>query len=97
MGGIAPFLVILALVNACAATADTLYKTLMQASVPNEQRGRAVGSWVFSIGTAPIGYLEVGAVAGALGAPEALLINGAALGLLNLALALLMPRVRKLP
>ena len=48
------FIVILAAVNACAMSVDTLYKTLMQSNVPNEQRGRAMGSWVLSIGVAPV-------------------------------------------
>ena len=40
------FIVVLAAVNACAMSVDTLYKTLMQSNVPDEQRGRAMGSWV---------------------------------------------------
>ena len=63
------FLALLTFVNACAMSVDTLNKTLMQASVPNEQRGRAMGSWVLSIGTGPVGHLGVGALGGWLGAP----------------------------
>ena len=74
----------IAVVNACATAADTLYKTLMQQNVPNEHRGRAMGSWVLAIGTAPSGHLEVGALAGVLGAPRALLINGGILAVANL-------------
>jgi MFS family permease len=61
----------------CAAAFDVLQQTLIQMAVPDEQRGRAVGVWVLSIGSAPIGHLEMGILAGALGAPAALLINGA--------------------
>ena len=74
------YLFVILVVNACATAADTLYKTLMQENVPNEQRGRAMGSWVLAIGTAPTGHLEVGWVAGMLGAPLALLINGGYIG-----------------
>ena len=69
----------------------------MQQNVPNEQRGRAMGSWVLAIGTAPSGHLEVGALAGVLGAPRALLINGGILAVANLLSGIVLPRVRKLP
>ncbi len=91
------FLALLTFINACASGVDTLYKTLMQASVPNEQRGRAMGSWVLSIGLAPVGHLGIGAMAGALSAPVALLINGSVLTFVTVASALGMPRLRRLP
>ena len=90
------FLVILALINACASIADTLYKTLMQSSVPNEQRGRAMGSWAFSIGIAPVGHIGVGGLASALSAPGALLINGSILTAVSLSCAIGLPRIRRL-
>lgn len=90
------FLVLLTFINACASGVDTLYKTLMQASVPNEQRGRAMGSWVLSIGLAPVGHLSIGAIAGALSAPVALLINGSVLTFVTVASAMGMPRLRRL-
>jgi MFS family permease len=61
----------------CAAAFDVLQQTLIQMAVPDEQRGRAVGVWVLSIGSAPAGHLEMGILAAALGAPVALFINGA--------------------
>ena len=91
------YLFVIAVVNACATAADTLYKTLMQENVPNEQRGRAMGSWVLAIGTAPSGHLEVGWVAGMLGAPRAMLINGGILAIANLLSGAVMPRIRRLP
>ena len=90
------FIVVLAAVNACAMAVDTLYKTLMQTNVPDEQRGRAMGSWVLSIGVAPVGHLGVGALAAALGAPGALLVNGAVLGGVSVAAAIGLPGVRRL-
>ena len=90
------FVLVLALVNASASVADTLYKTLMQRNVPNEQRGRAMGSWVLSIGTAPAGHIGIGAVAGTLGAPAALLINGGILTFIGVTTALGLPRIRRL-
>ncbi|MCI0770762.1 MAG: MFS transporter [Chloroflexi bacterium] len=90
------FILVLGFINACGSMVDTLYKTLMQLSVTNEQRGRATGSWVLSIGVAPIGHLGVGAIAGSLGAPAALLFNGSVLTAVSIAAALGLPRMRRL-
>ena len=90
------FIVVLAAVNACAMSVDTLYKTLMQSNVSDEQRGRAMGSWVLSIGVAPVGHLGVGGLATALGAQGALLVNGAMLAGVSLAAAIGLPKIRRL-
>ena len=95
-GNIYSFLGVLLFVNACAMAVDTLYKTLMQGLVSDEERGRAMGSWVLSIGFAPVGHVGVGALAGVVGAPGALLINGAALAAISVAAALGLPRIRRL-
>jgi MFS family permease len=68
---------VLVVTGCCAGAFDVLQQTLIQLEVPNEQRGRAVGVWVLSIGSAPVGHLEMGMLIAALGAPIALLINGA--------------------
>ncbi len=90
------FLAVLAVVNACAMSVDTLYKTLMQDNVPTEQRGRAMGAWVLSIGFAPAGDLGVGGLASFLGAQGALLINGAVLTFFSLAAFVGLPKIRRL-
>jgi MFS family permease len=90
------FLVVLLVVNACAMAVDTLYKALMQDLVPDEERGRAMGTWVLSVGFAPVGHVGVGALAGVVGAPRALLINGVVLAALNVATGLGLPRIRRL-
>jgi hypothetical protein len=54
-----------------------LQQTRIQLAVPDAQRGRAVGVWVLGLGSAPVGHLEMGLLVAALGAPSALLINGA--------------------
>ncbi len=95
-GNIYSFLGVLLFANACAMAVDTLYKTLMQELVSDEERGRAMGSWVLSIGFAPIGHVGVGALAGAVGAPRALLINGAALATISVIAAIALPRIRRL-
>ena len=91
------FLLVLAVVNACAMAVDTLYKTLMQENVTDEQRGRAMGSWVLSVGVAPVGHLGIGGLAGVLGALGALLVNGAVLSFVSLATVAGLPRIRRLP
>ena len=91
------FLGVLLVVNACAMAVDTLYKTLMQDNVADEERGRAMGSWVLSIGLAPVGHLGVGSVASFLGAPGALMINGAVLAVVSAFTALRLPKIRQLP
>jgi predicted MFS family arabinose efflux permease len=63
-------------IGACAATFDALQQTLVQFAVPEHQRGRAVGVWMFGIGSAPLGHLEMGTLTATFGAPTALMING---------------------
>ena len=90
------FLVILTFVNASASLVDTLFKTLMQSSVADEQRGRAMGSWVLSIGVAPVGFVSLGGLASVLGAQGALLVNGSILAFAGLTSAIGLPRIRRL-
>ena len=83
-------------INLLASATDILHHTLLQLSVSNEQRGRAMGSWIFGIGMAPVGQLEVGYLAGETNSRTALLVNGVALIVLALAMGLFMPRLRRL-
>jgi MFS family permease len=83
-------------VSALAALSDVLSQSLVQLSVPNEMRGRAVGSWMLAIGMAPGGHLQIGALASGLGVSAALFINGAGLLILALACGAGVGRVRRL-
>ena len=56
------------------------------------QRGRAMGAWIIGTGIAPVGHLEVGALASLAGADVALVVNGLALILLTLGMAVGLPR-----
>jgi MFS family permease len=85
---------LLLIIGFCAAAFDVLQQTLIQLAVPDEQRGRAVGVWILGIGSAPVGHLEMGAVAAILGAPTALLINGTLTILAALALMARVPIYR---
>jgi MFS family permease len=58
------------------ASVDSLLPTLLQYSVRDEERGASVGVWNLSRGLGPLGHLEVGAIAGAIGTSLALTING---------------------
>ena len=85
---------VLVLVGFCAGSFDLLQQTLLQLAVPAEQRGRALGLWVFSIGSAPLGHLQMGALIAALGVPVALLINGTLTALAALTLIVRVPIYR---
>jgi MFS family permease len=83
-------------INIMAAAVDILHMVLLQHSVANELRGRAMGAWVVGCGVAPVGHLESGYLAGVIGASLALLCNGIALIVLAGAFALCLPRLRRL-
>jgi len=88
--------VVLVAVNALGALSDLLSQSLMQLSVPDHLRGRAGGAWVVAIGLAPLGQLQIGALASAFGVSVALGASGVALVALAGAAALLFPRMRRL-
>lgn len=77
-------------IGACAAMVDALEWIMLQDSVPDELRGRALGGWNFAIGWGWIGPVALGATAAATSVSTALTVSGALLlttALLTLALA----------
>jgi hypothetical protein len=101
--GAAPYLVgfagvvlVLTVANAAGALADLLAQSLLQLSVPPHLRGRAGGAWVLAIGLAPLGQLQIGALASLFGVSAALGASGLALAAMAVMAALLFPRVRRL-
>lgn len=84
------------LTNMMAAASDVLHQSLLQLSVPNEQRGRAMGSWIVGIGSAPLGQLQIGYISGVTSPPISLLINGFMLVGIAIAIGAGLPRLRKL-
>jgi MFS transporter len=92
--GYAGVVVVLVVANAMGALADLLAQSLMQLSVPVHLRGRAGGAWVVSIGLAPLGQLQIGAVASLFGVGVALGASGLGLVVLACATALVFPRLR---
>jgi hypothetical protein len=78
------------------ALADLLAQSLLQLSMPREVRGRAGGAWVVAIGLAPLGQLQIGALASLFGVSVALGASGLALVLLAAVTGLLFPRVKRI-
>lgn len=89
-------MVAVGLVASCAASTDVMVQALMQWSVSERLRGRAMGAWVLALGAGPIGHLQVGALAGILGAGATLMLNGALLLGIGLAAAVFARSIRRL-
>jgi predicted MFS family arabinose efflux permease len=66
-------------IGASAAMVDVLEWIMLQDSVPDELRGRALGGWNFAIGWGWIGPIALGAIAEATNVPTALTLSGAVL------------------
>jgi predicted MFS family arabinose efflux permease len=81
-------LVFLALVGMCSSVMDTLGQTLMQRNAGEDERGAAMGLWVFSVGFGPVGHLTLGAAATELGAPATQTVAGGLLAVIGLLLSL---------
>ncbi|MGH7353870.1 MAG: MFS transporter [Candidatus Rokuibacteriota bacterium] len=93
--GFVGVLVVLILVNAAGALADLLAQSLLQLRVPTHLRGRAGGAWVVAIGLAPLGQLQIGALASLFGVSIALGTSGLVLAILAGTTGLLFPRVKR--
>ena len=73
----------------------SVINSLVQGSVPDHLRGRAVSLFVFSFGGCmPLGNLLAGWTAKSFGAPSALLMQGTLLGGLTLYVYLAHPEIR---
>ena len=88
-------LAVVFLVSFCAASCDILSQSMMQISVANELRGRAMGIWVLALGFGPIGHLELGYVSNTFGVEGGLLLNGTVLMCIAILVALFVPRLRR--
>ena len=98
--GLAPVLpvavVVMVTIAFCAVASDVLTQSMMQLAVPAALRGRAMGAWQVAVGFSPIGHLEVGLLAGAVGTAGALLLNGAALVLVAIGAGAASRRLREM-
>ena len=93
--GFGGVLAVVTVVNAAGALADLLAQSLLQLSVPLHLRGRAGGAWVVAIGLAPLGQLQMGALASLFGVSIALGASGLALATLAGATVLFFPRLKR--
>jgi hypothetical protein len=84
------------LVSGMAMASDILTQSMLQLSVPNALRGRAMGAWSLAIGISPVGQMEMGFLIGWLGLGAAFAINGSALIAIALVVAITVPSLRKL-
>ena len=73
---------------------DVFSQRLVQSTVPDEFRGRAMGAWVVAVGTVPLGNMEIGALASAFGLMAALVSHGAVLMALAAASIIVFKRLR---
>ena len=89
-------ILVLAVISAAAALSDVLSQSLMQLNVPNELRGRAMGSWVLAIGMAPVGHMQIGGLATLFTVALALIFNGVGLVALAATTAVFSARLRRL-
>lgn len=84
------------LVALLATSSDVLTQSMMQLSVVNKLRGRAMGVWVLAVGIAPVGHLQFGVLSVAIGLSNALAVNGAILVAVGFVVTLVAPRLRQL-
>jgi MFS family permease len=66
-------------IGAMASSFNAMQHTILQLNVLTEQRGRAMGIWMLSIGFGPLGFILTGSMSAYFGAQLALTINGLAI------------------
>ncbi len=89
-------LLLVSIVGVVSAAFDAMQHTLLQLNVADEQRGRAMGLWMLSIGFLPVGSMAIGAIAALIGVQLVLSINGIAIIVISVILAVFVPRLRKI-
>jgi MFS family permease len=83
-------------VSGMATASDILTQSMLQLSVPNALRGRAMGAWSLAIGISPVGQIEMGLLIGAFGLTAAFAFNGTMLITLAVVVAIAVPSLRRL-
>ena len=88
-------IVLVTLVGAMAAGFDAMEWTLLQATVPDDMRGRVIGGWIFAIAFGWVGHLAMGAVGEAVGVRWAIGGAGLVVVVTGLAVLALAPKLRR--
>lgn len=78
------------------ALSDLFTQSLAQSAVPNELRGGAMGAWLVAVGTAPLGNLQIGALASVFGVTVALASHGIGLIVLGAVSLVAFKKLRRL-
>jgi MFS family permease len=71
----------LLLTGAAGAGLDSLGQAILQSDVKDQERGAALGVWVFAVGFGPAGYLTMGFLAAQLGVSAALVVSAISLAI----------------
>jgi len=69
-------LFLMVVIGALASSFDAMQHTILQLNVLMEQRGRAMGIWMLSIGFGPLGFILTGSMSVYFGAQLTITING---------------------
>jgi MFS family permease len=92
-----PALVVLVFTGISQATFNVSAQSTLQYLVPNDYRGRVMGIWGMTYSTVqPLGQMQMGAIAGAVSAPFAVMVGGLGMIAFSVALALPNGRLRRL-
>jgi len=86
-------LILAGVIGAAGAAVDAIGQAQLQHAVAEEQRGAAMGIWMFCLGLGLAGHIETGVLGGLLGAPFAQTLNGAILILLTLLVGAALPAI----
>ncbi len=86
-------LILAGVIGAAGAAVDAVGQSQLQHAVPEEERGSAMGVWMFCVGLGLVGHIETGTLGRLMGAQVAQGLNGAALVLLAILVGLALPAV----
>ena len=89
-------IIAITILSGMTAVSDVYSQSIIQKSVTNEFRGRAMGAWNLAIGFQIFGNLEIGYLASLLGAGTSLVIHGIGLIILGIICVLFLKNLKKI-
>ena len=89
-------IIAITILSGMTAVSDVYSQSIIQKSVTNEFRGRAMGAWNLAIGFQIFGNLEIGYLASLLGAGMSLVIHGIGLIILGIICVLFLKNLKKI-